>query len=149
MFKSISVVPGTVGVEVEVLSSHGTFHSNLTALCVPACYTNREKVVVISRNIAKTNLRLLHLFGPFLVGHIRDPNNQLHTVKNLRICINNVTTSSSTPSAALSPAQCRVLSDVVSSCQPHEGAVTSVITAGDYDLSVSGKKPPHTEPEVL
>lgn len=106
--------------------------------------------MVISSNIAKTNLRLLHLFGPFLVGHIRDPNNQLHTVKNLRICINNVTTSSSTPSAALSPAQCRVLSDVVSSCQPHEGAVTSVITAGGYDLSVSGKKPPpHTKPEVL
>lgn len=101
--------------------------------------------MVISSNIAKTNLCLLHLFGPFLVGHIRDPNNQLHTVKNLRVCINNVTTSSSTPSAALSPAQCRVLSDVVSSCQPHEGAVTSVITAGGYDLSVSGKKPSPTQ----
>lgn len=102
-------------------------------------------MVVISSNIAKTSLCLLHLFGPFLAGHIRDPNNQLHTVKNLRICVNNVTTSSSTPSAALTSAQCRVLSDVVSSCQPHEGAVASVITAGDYDLSVSGKKPPPTQ----
>lgn len=62
-------------------------------------------------------------------------------VKNLRICVNNVTTSSSTPSATLSPAQSRVLGDVVSSCQPHEGALTSVITAGDYNLSVTGKNP--------
>lgn len=100
------------------------------------------KVVMIRINIAIKIQSLLHLCGPFLIGHIRDPNNQLHMVKNLRICVNNVTTSSSTPLATLSPAQGRVLSDVVSSCQPHEGAVTSAITAGDYDLSVTGKKPP-------
>lgn len=80
-----------------------------------------------------------------LTGHIRDPNNQLHVVKNLRICINNVTSSSSTPSAALSPAQSRILGQVVSSCQPQEGGVGGVITAGGYQLSVThpGKKPPH------
>lgn len=78
----------------------------------------------------------------FPTGHIRDPNNQLHVVKNLRICVSSVTSGSSAPSATLSPAQGRVLGDVVSSCQLHEGALTSAITAGDYDLSVSGRKPP-------
>lgn len=63
-------------------------------------------------------------------------------MKNLRICINNVATSSRPAAAALSPAQCRVLADVVSSCQPHEGALSSVVTAGDYNLSVSGKRRP-------
>lgn len=82
---------------------------------------------------------VLDFFWLFPLGHIRDPNNQLHIVKNLRICVNNVMTSSSAPSATLSQAQCRVLHDVVSSCQPHEGAVSNVVTAGDYDLSVTGK----------
>uniref|UniRef100_A0A674PQB4 Trafficking protein particle complex subunit 8 n=1 Tax=Takifugu rubripes TaxID=31033 RepID=A0A674PQB4_TAKRU len=91
----------------------------------------------------KNNLNFAELLRPFCrltsEGHIRDPNNQLHIVKNLRICVNNVMTSSSAPSATLSQAQCRVLHDVVSSCQPHEGAVSNVVTAGDYDLSVTGK----------
>lgn len=87
----------------------------------------------------KENVLFLTSFGFFPLGHIRDPNNQLHIVKNLRICVNNVMTSSSAPSATLSQAQCRVLQDVVSSCQPHEGAVSNVVTAGDYDLSVTGK----------
>lgn len=78
-------------------------------------------------------------FWLFPLGHIRDPNNQLHMVKNLRICVNNVVTSSSMPSATLSQAQCHALNDVVSSCQPQEGAVTNVVTAGDYHLNVNGK----------
>lgn len=73
------------------------------------------------------------------LGHIRDPNNQVQAVKNLRICVNNVVTSPNTVSAALSPAQRRLLNEVVLSCQPQEGAVTSVITAGDYDLNFSGE----------
>lgn len=72
-------------------------------------------------------------------GHIRDPNNQLQVVKNLRICVNNVATSPNTASAALSPSQRRLLNEVVLSCQPQEGAVTNVIVAGDYDLNFSGK----------
>eukprot|EP00066_Takifugu_rubripes_P023444 XP_011612710.1 PREDICTED: trafficking protein particle complex subunit 8 [Takifugu rubripes] len=93
----------------------------------------------------KNNLNFAELLRPFCrltsEGHIRDPNNQLHIVKNLRICVNNVMTSSSAPSATLSQAQCRVLHDVVSSCQPHEGAVSNVVTAGDYDLSVTATTP--------
>lgn len=100
----------------------------------------RVKSVVIRVNFAKEGSGVLHLCGPLLLGHIRDPNNQLHMVKNLRICVNNVATSLSTPSVGLSLAQRRVLGDVVSSCQPQEGGLASVITAGDYHLNVSGKK---------
>lgn len=75
----------------------------------------------------------------FPTGHIKDPNNQLHVVKNLRICVNNVVTGINTPSATLSLAQCRLLNEVVLSCQLQEGAVMNVITTGDYDLNISGK----------
>lgn len=73
------------------------------------------------------------------LGHIRDPNNQVQTVKNLRICVNKVVTTPNTASAVLSSAQCRLLNEVVLSCQPQEGAVTRGVTAGDYDLNFSGK----------
>lgn len=76
-------------------------------------------------------------FSP--IGHIRDPNNQLQVVKNLRICVNNVVTNPNTPSATLSPAQCQLLNEVVLSSQPQEGAVSNVTMAGDYNLNVSGK----------
>lgn len=93
----------------------------------------------------KNNLSFAELLRPFCrltsEGHIRDPNNQVQVVKNLRICVNNVVTSPSSTSAALSPAQCRLLNDVVLSCQPQEGAVTSVLAAGDYDLSFSATTP--------
>lgn len=75
----------------------------------------------------------------FLLGHIRDPSNQLQVVKNLRICVNNLVTSPTTTSTSLSPAQRQLLSDVVSSCQPQESAVTNVVMAGDYELNFSGK----------
>ncbi|KAL6108632.1 trappc8 [Pungitius sinensis] len=85
----------------------------------------------------KNNLNFAELLRPFCrltsEGHIRDPNNQVQVVKNLRICVNNVVTS---PNAA-SAAQRRLLNEVVSSCQPQEGAATNVITAGDYDLNFS------------
>uniref|UniRef100_A0A8C4HXV7 Trafficking protein particle complex subunit 8 n=1 Tax=Dicentrarchus labrax TaxID=13489 RepID=A0A8C4HXV7_DICLA len=93
----------------------------------------------------KNNLNFAELLRPFCrltsEGHIRDPNNQVQVVKNLRICVNNVVISPNTVSAALSPSQCRLLNEVVLSCQPQEGAVTNVITAGDYDLNFSATTP--------
>uniref|UniRef100_A0A8D0A3C8 Trafficking protein particle complex subunit 8 n=1 Tax=Sander lucioperca TaxID=283035 RepID=A0A8D0A3C8_SANLU len=89
----------------------------------------------------KNKLGFAELLRPFCrltsEGHIRDPNNQMQVVKNLRICVNNVVTSPTPASAASSPALRRLLNDVVLSCQPQEGAATNVITAGDYDLSFS------------
>lgn len=58
-------------------------------------------------------------------------------------------TSPNTASGALSPAQRRLLNEVVLSCQPQEGAVSSVITAGDYHLNVSGKDYTLTGTEYL
>ncbi|XP_072246347.1 trafficking protein particle complex subunit 8 isoform X2 [Leuresthes tenuis] len=93
----------------------------------------------------KNNLNFSELLRPFCrltsEGHIRDPNNQLQTVKNLRVCVNNVVTSSSTTSATLSPSQNRLLNEVVLSCQPQEGAVASVVKAGDYNLNLSVTTP--------
>ncbi|KAM8874029.1 trafficking protein particle complex subunit 8 isoform 2-T2 [Spinachia spinachia] len=93
----------------------------------------------------KNNLNFAELLRPFCrltsEGHIRDPNNQVQVVKNLRICVNNVVTSPNTASAPFSPAQRRLLNEVVSSCQPQEGAATNVITAGDYDLNFSATTP--------
>uniref|UniRef100_A0A3Q3WQF8 Uncharacterized protein n=1 Tax=Mola mola TaxID=94237 RepID=A0A3Q3WQF8_MOLML len=93
----------------------------------------------------KNNLNFAELLRPFCrltsEGHIRDPNNQLQVVKNLRICVNNVVTSTNTPSATLGPSQCRLLNEVVSSCQPQEGAVNNVVTAGEYNLNVSATTP--------
>ncbi|KAM7012962.1 LOW QUALITY PROTEIN: trafficking protein particle complex subunit 8 [Tautogolabrus adspersus] len=93
----------------------------------------------------KNNLSFAELLRPFCrltsEGHIRDPNNQMQVVKNLRICVNNVATSLNTASSALSPAQRRMLNEVVLSCQPQEGAVSNVITAGDYNLNFSATTP--------
>uniref|UniRef100_A0A3Q2PLD4 Trafficking protein particle complex subunit 8 n=1 Tax=Fundulus heteroclitus TaxID=8078 RepID=A0A3Q2PLD4_FUNHE len=77
----------------------------------------------------------------FSLGHIRDPNNQLQTVKNLRICVNNVVTSPSTSSAALGTSQNRLLSEVVFSCQPQEGVQSTVMRTGDYNLNLSVTTP--------
>ncbi|XP_040896043.1 trafficking protein particle complex subunit 8 isoform X2 [Toxotes jaculatrix] len=93
----------------------------------------------------KNNLSFAELLRPFCrltsEGHIRDPNNQVQVVKNLRICVNNVVTSPNTASTALSPTQRQLLNEVVLSCQPQEGAATNVITAGDYDLNFSATTP--------
>uniref|UniRef100_A0A8C6PRB9 Trafficking protein particle complex subunit 8 n=1 Tax=Nothobranchius furzeri TaxID=105023 RepID=A0A8C6PRB9_NOTFU len=89
----------------------------------------------------KNNLSFSELLRPFCKltseGHIRDPNNQLQTVKNLRVCVNNLVTSLQTPSASVSPAQYRLLSEVVLSFQPQEGAQTSAVKTGDYSLNLS------------
>uniref|UniRef100_A0AAX7T9I1 Trafficking protein particle complex 8 n=1 Tax=Astatotilapia calliptera TaxID=8154 RepID=A0AAX7T9I1_ASTCA len=93
----------------------------------------------------KNNLNFAELLRPFCrltsEGHIRDPSNQLQVVKNLRICVNNLVTSPTTTSTSLSPAQRQLLSDVVSSCQPQESAVTNVVMAGDYELNFSVTTP--------
>lgn len=66
--------------------------------------------------------------------HMRDPNNQLHVIKNLKITVNNIVTQ-----APLQAGIRKLLNDVVSSSQPAESLVPNVITAGDYDLNISGK----------
>ncbi|XP_077391270.1 trafficking protein particle complex subunit 8 isoform X2 [Festucalex cinctus] len=118
------------------------------------------------RLTSKNKLNFAELLRPFCrltsEGHLRDPNNQLQVVKNLRICVTKVVPSGSAPppssgsapppssgsapppssgsappssSATLSPAQRRRLNQVVLSCQPQEGAVSTAVAAGDYDLS--------------
>lgn len=74
-------------------------------------------------------------------GHFRDPNNQLQAVKNLRISVNNIVTNVNVLPAALTPAQSQLLSDTVYSSQPQEGAASTVVLTGDYNLNVCGKDP--------
>ncbi|KAL0613450.1 LOW QUALITY PROTEIN: Trafficking protein particle complex subunit 8 [Plecturocebus cupreus] len=64
--------------------------------------------------------------------HMRDPNNQLHVIKNLKIAVSNIVTQPPQPGAIR-----KLLNDVVSGSQPAEGLVANVITAGDYDLNIS------------
>ncbi|XP_074057157.1 trafficking protein particle complex subunit 8 isoform X1 [Macrotis lagotis] len=66
--------------------------------------------------------------------HMRDPNNQLHIIKNLKISVSNIVTQPPLPGAIR-----KHLSDVVSISQPAEGLVANVITAGDYDLNISDR----------
>uniref|UniRef100_A0A8D0NIM7 Trafficking protein particle complex 8 n=1 Tax=Sus scrofa TaxID=9823 RepID=A0A8D0NIM7_PIG len=68
--------------------------------------------------------------------HMRDPNNQLHVIKNLKIAVSNIITQPPQPGAIR-----KLLNDVVSSSQPAEGLVANVITAGDYDLNISATTP--------
>uniref|UniRef100_A0A671Y481 Trafficking protein particle complex subunit 8 n=1 Tax=Sparus aurata TaxID=8175 RepID=A0A671Y481_SPAAU len=102
----------------------------------------------------KNNLNFAELLRPFCrltsEGHMRDPNNQVQVVKNLRIFVNNVVTSPNRPPTALSHAQSKILNEVVLSCQPQEGVVNNVVTAGDYDLNFSACvcKPWHLVVEV-
>ncbi|KAF6714900.1 Trafficking protein particle complex subunit 8 [Oryzias melastigma] len=93
----------------------------------------------------KNKLSFPELLRPFCrllsEGHIRDPNNQLQTVKNLRICVNAVNTNPVSSPAVLSPAQYRQLGEVVSSCQPLEGAAATTFKTGDYNLNLSVTTP--------
>uniref|UniRef100_A0A8C7MPU4 Trafficking protein particle complex subunit 8 n=1 Tax=Oncorhynchus kisutch TaxID=8019 RepID=A0A8C7MPU4_ONCKI len=102
------------------------------------CSEDAEKIT------RKNNLNFSELLRPFCrltsEGHVRDPNNQVQVVKNLRISVNNVVTRPSVPTSGVhSPAQRRLLSAVVSASQPAEGGVANVITAGDYDLNISDR----------
>ncbi|KAM8967666.1 trafficking protein particle complex subunit 8 isoform 2-T2 [Pelodytes ibericus] len=86
----------------------------------------------------KNQLSFCELVRPFCrlstEVHMRDPSNQLHVIKNLKIAVNNIVTQVSQPGAIR-----KVLNDVVSSSQPAEGLVPNVITAGDYDLNISDR----------
>ncbi|KAK2502004.1 hypothetical protein MC885_000630 [Smutsia gigantea] len=68
--------------------------------------------------------------------HMRDPNNQLHVIKNLKIAVSNIVTQPPQPGAIR-----KLLNEVVSGSQPAEGLVANVITAGDYDLNISATTP--------
>ncbi|CAL8395654.1 unnamed protein product [Boreogadus saida] len=101
------------------------------------CSEEAEKVT------RKNNLNFAELLRPFCrltsEGHIRDPNNQVQPVKNLRISVNNVCTRPAPATGSLSPAQRRLLGEVVSSIQPPEGVTANIITAGDHDLSFNDR----------
>lgn len=92
----------------------------------------------------KNKLSFAELLRPFCrltsEGHVRDPNNQVQLVKNLRICVNDMVTSPKPASLSLSPAQRQLLDQIVLFCQPQEGAVNK-ITAGDYELNCSTTTP--------
>ncbi|XP_035270312.1 trafficking protein particle complex subunit 8 isoform X1 [Anguilla anguilla] len=96
------------------------------------CSEDAEKVT------RKNNLNFSELVRPFCrltsEGHMRDPNNQIQVIKNLKISVSNVATQP--PKAA---AVRRLLDEVVSASQPAEGLVANVITAGDYDLNISDR----------
>lgn len=79
-------------------------------------------------------VELISRFFPlFFKVHMRDPNNQLHIIKNLKIAVSNIVTQPPHPGVIR-----KLLSDVVSCSQPAEGLVANVVTAGDYDLNISG-----------
>ncbi|XP_010896143.2 trafficking protein particle complex subunit 8 isoform X2 [Esox lucius] len=123
-----------------VQSVHEFIQDSFVPMVAVLCSEDAEKVT------RKNNLNFSELLRPFCrltsEGHMRDPNNQVQVVKNLRISVNNVVTRPSVPASGTpSLAQRLLLSEVVSTCQPAEGGVANVITAGDYDLNISATTP--------
>ncbi|XP_073535307.1 trafficking protein particle complex subunit 8 isoform X2 [Phyllobates terribilis] len=88
----------------------------------------------------KNQLSFCELVRPFCrlstEVHMRDPNNQLHVIKNLKIVVNSIV-----PQPPLQAAVRKLLNEVVATNQPAEGLVPNVITAGDYDLNISATTP--------
>ncbi|XP_048385356.1 trafficking protein particle complex subunit 8 isoform X2 [Stegostoma tigrinum] len=88
----------------------------------------------------KNNLSFAEMVRPFCrltsEVHMRDPNNQSHVIKNLRINVTGIVTQPPQQTAIR-----KLLSEVVSASQPAEGLVANVITAGDYDLNISATTP--------
>uniref|UniRef100_A0A3P9Q799 Trafficking protein particle complex subunit 8 n=1 Tax=Poecilia reticulata TaxID=8081 RepID=A0A3P9Q799_POERE len=121
-----------------VLSVQEFIQDSFVPMIAVLCSGEAERVT------RKNNLNFVELLRPFCrltsEGHIRDPNNQLQTVKNLRICVSNVVTSPS-PSASLGPSQNRLLSEVVFSCQPQEAAQAAAMRTGDYHLNLNVTTP--------
>ncbi|NP_001085189.1 uncharacterized protein LOC432274 [Xenopus laevis] len=90
-----------------------------------------------AENLAQKNqLSFCELVRPFCrlssEVHMRDPSNQLHVIKNLKIAVNSIVTQSPQQAGIR-----KILNDVVSASQPAEGLAPNVITAGDYDLNIS------------
>ncbi|XP_063779722.1 trafficking protein particle complex subunit 8 isoform X3 [Pseudophryne corroboree] len=105
-----------------------SFIPQVAALC-------SEEAEALAR---KNQLSFCELVRPFCrlstEVHMRDPSNQLHVIKNLKITVNNIVTQPPIQAAIR-----KLLNDVVSSSQPTEGLVPNVITAGDYDLNISDR----------
>ncbi|XP_014330677.1 trafficking protein particle complex subunit 8 [Xiphophorus maculatus] len=121
-----------------VMSVHEFIQDSFVPMIAVLCSGEAERVT------RKNNLNFVELLRPFCrltsEGHLRDPNNQLQTVKNLRICVSNVVTSPS-PSASLGSSQNRHLSEVVFSCQPQEAAQATALRTGDYHLNLNVTTP--------
>ncbi|XP_054880101.1 trafficking protein particle complex subunit 8 isoform X2 [Poeciliopsis prolifica] len=121
-----------------LLSVHEFIQDSFVPKIAVLCSAEADRVT------RKNNLNFVELLKPFCrltsEGHIRDPNNQLQTVKNLRICVSNVVTSPSPP-ASDGSSQNRLLSEVVFSCQPQEAAQATALRTGDYHLNLNVTTP--------
>nr|XP_056710150.1 trafficking protein particle complex subunit 8 isoform X6 [Euleptes europaea] len=118
----------------RVQSVQEFLQDSFVPLVAALCSEEAERVT------RKNNLGFCELVKPFCrltsEVHMRDPNNQLHIIKNLKIAVNNIVTQSPQPGAIR-----KLLNDVVTISQPAEGLVANVITAGDYDLNISATTP--------
>ncbi|XP_042319107.1 trafficking protein particle complex subunit 8 isoform X3 [Sceloporus undulatus] len=116
----------------RVQSAQEFLQDSFVPLVAALCSEEAERLT------RKNNLGFCELVKPFCrltsEVHMRDPNNQLHIIKNLKIAVNNIITQPPQPGAIR-----KLLSDVVTVSQPAEGLVTNVITAGDYDLNISDR----------
>ncbi|KAG9478979.1 hypothetical protein GDO78_012579 [Eleutherodactylus coqui] len=117
-----------------LLSVHEFLQDSFIPQVAALCSEEAEKLA------RKNQLSFCELVRPFCrlstEVHMRDPNNQLHVIKNLKISVNNIVTQ-----PPLQAAIRKLLNDVVASNQPAEGLVPNVITAGDYDLNISATTP--------
>ncbi|KAG9478983.1 hypothetical protein GDO78_012579 [Eleutherodactylus coqui] len=115
-----------------LLSVHEFLQDSFIPQVAALCSEEAEKLA------RKNQLSFCELVRPFCrlstEVHMRDPNNQLHVIKNLKISVNNIVTQ-----PPLQAAIRKLLNDVVASNQPAEGLVPNVITAGDYDLNISDR----------
>ncbi|XP_053322339.1 trafficking protein particle complex subunit 8 isoform X2 [Spea bombifrons] len=115
-----------------LLSVHEFLQDSFIPQVAAMCSEEADK---LSR---KNQLSFCELVRPFCrlstEVHMRDPSNQLHVIKNLKIAVNNIVTQ--VPQQAVIR---KLLNDVVSASQPAEGLVPNVITAGDYDLNISDR----------
>ncbi|XP_020646573.3 trafficking protein particle complex subunit 8 isoform X2 [Pogona vitticeps] len=116
----------------RVQSVQEFLQDSFVPLVAALCSEEAEKIT------RKNNLGFCELVKPFCrltsEVHMRDPNNQLHIIKNLKIAVNNIITQPPQPGAIR-----KLLNDVVTVSQPAEGLVANVITAGDYDLNISDR----------
>ncbi|XP_069813763.1 trafficking protein particle complex subunit 8 isoform X2 [Dendropsophus ebraccatus] len=117
-----------------LLSVHEFLQDSFIPQVAALCSDEAEKLA------RKNQLSFCELVRPFCrlssEVHMRDPNNQLHVIKNLKIAVNSIVTQ-----PPLQAAIRKLLNDVVASNQPAEGLVPNVITAGDYDLNISATTP--------
>ncbi|CAI9716399.1 particle complex subunit 8-like isoform X1 [Octopus vulgaris] len=90
----------------------------------------------------KNNLTFVELVQPFCrlnsEAHIRDPNNVLHSIHNLKITVKDLNTPP--PQQAVAR---KMMTDTVASAQPQllDGNQRNVISVGDYDLQLSATTP--------